>query len=115
MCTLAGAQLNVCYNCVDRHIKDKGDSVAIIWESDEPGQGRTYTYKEVLQEVSRVANVLLAHGVKKGDTVAVYLPMIPDLAFVMLACARIGAVHSVVFAGFSSDALRDRILDAKSK
>lgn len=105
----------MCYNCVDRHVESKGDQVAIIWEADEPGHSRKYTYKQVLQEVSRVANVLLAHGVRKGDTVAVYLPMIPDLAFVMLACARIGAIHSVVFAGFSSDALRDRIIDADSK
>jgi acetyl-CoA synthetase len=109
-------QLNVCYNCVDRHVKaGKGEQVAILFEGDEPGDVRRFTYSQVLAEVCRVANVLTYHGVRRGDTVAVYLPMIPDLAFVMLACARIGAVHSVVFAGFSADSLRDRILDAKSK
>lgn len=112
----ADGQLNVCYNCVDRHVDaGRGDTPAIIWEADEPGQAVTFTYKQVLQEVCRVANVLQKHGVRKGDTVAVYLPMIPAIAFVMLACARIGAVHSVVFAGFSADSLRDRILDARSK
>lgn len=109
-------QLNVCFNCVDRHVHaGRGDAPAIIWDGDEPGMVKTFTYKQVLNEVCRVADVLTSHGVRKGDTVAVYLPMIPDLAFVMLACARIGAVHSVVFAGFSADSLRDRIIDAKSK
>lgn len=112
----ADGQLNVCYNSVDRHIvAGRGDDVAIIWEGDEPGNVRKFTYKQVLEEVCRAANVLTHYGVRKGDTVAVYLPMMPDLAFIMLACARIGAVHSVVFAGFSSDSLRDRILDARSK
>ena len=96
-------------------IAGRGNTVAIIWEGDEPGDVRRFTYNDVLAEVCRVANVLTFHGVRRGDTVAVYMPMIPDLAFVMLACARIGAVHSVVFAGFSADSLRDRIVDAKSK
>ena len=111
----SGGQLNVSYQCIDRHIAERGDQTAIIFEGDEPDDVRTYTYKELLQEVCKTANTLLAHGVRKGDTVAIYLPMIPDLAFMMLACARIGAVHSVVFAGFSADSLRDRILDAGCK
>jgi acetyl-CoA synthetase len=89
--------------------------VAIIHEADEPGAGRSYTYAEALEEVCRLAGVLLAHGVRRGDAVAVYLPNTPELAFTMLACARIGAVHNVVFAGFSAESLRDRILDAKCK
>jgi len=112
----ADGQLNVSYNCLDRHIAaGRGETCAIIFEGDEPTDVRRYTYAQVLAEVCRVANVLLAAGVRRGDSVAVYLPMIPDLAFVMLACARIGAVHSVVFAGFSADSLRDRINDARSK
>lgn len=106
-------QLNVCYNCVDRWIPERGDQAALIFEADEIGQHRTFTYRQVLAEVCKAANVLLAQGVRRGDTVAVYMPMSPDLAFVMLACARIGAVHSVVFAGFSAESLRDRILDAQ--
>lgn len=87
-------QLNVSYNCIDRHVAaGRGEDVAIIWESDEPGRGRKYTYSQLLAEVCRVANVLTLHGVRKGDTVAIYLGMMPDLAFVMLACTRIGAVH----------------------
>jgi acetyl-CoA synthetase len=106
----------VSYNCLDRHVlAGRGSDVALIWDADEVGQGKTYTYQQVLDEVCRVANVMKHHGVRKGDTVAVYMPMTPDLAFVMLACTRIGAVHSVVFAGFSADSLRDRILDARSK
>ncbi|TMW64300.1 hypothetical protein Poli38472_012922 [Pythium oligandrum] len=108
-------KLNISYNCIDRHIPKNGDKVAIIWESDEPGQGKKITYKELLAEVSRIANTMKAAGVKKGDTVAIYLPMIPELAYTMLACTRIGAIHSVVFAGFSSDSLRDRIADARSQ
>ena len=107
--------MNVSHQCIDRHLADRGDQVAIIHEGDEPGTSRTFTYKQVLAETCKVANTLLAHGVRKGDTVAIYMPMIPDLAFAMLACARIGAVHSVVFAGFSADSLRDRILDAKCR
>uniref|UniRef100_A0A7S1C8B5 Acetyl-coenzyme A synthetase n=1 Tax=Bicosoecida sp. CB-2014 TaxID=1486930 RepID=A0A7S1C8B5_9STRA len=109
-----GGRLNVSYNCIDRHLEDRGDKTAIIWEDDE-GNTEHISYKKLLQEVSRVANVLKDQGVRKGDTVAVYLPMIPQLAYVMLACARIGAPHSVVFAGFSADSLRDRIVDGHSK
>ena len=112
----ADGQLNASYNCLDRHVDaGRGDATAIIFDADEPGRGRTYSYREALEQVCRVANVLLFHGVRRGDTVAVYMPMVPELAFVMLACARIGAVHSVVFAGFSADSLRDRIVDARSK
>lgn len=109
-----GGKLNVCYNCVDRHTAERGDAPAIIWEGDQPDEVRRITYIELLQAVSRMANVLLHHGVRRGDRVAIYLPMVPEAAMAMLACARIGAVHTVVFAGFSADALRDRIIDAKA-
>ena len=109
-----GGKLNVCYNCVDRHVAERGDQPAIIWEGDQPNEIRRITYIELLQAVSRMANVLLHYGVRRGDRVAIYLPMVPEAAVAMLACARIGAVHTVVFAGFSADALRDRILDAKA-
>jgi len=111
----AGGQLNACYNCVDRHLAERGDKTAIIWAADEAGDYEHITYRRLKYEVCKMANVLTAHGVKRGDRVAVYLPMIPALAYTMLACARIGAVHSVVFAGFSADSLRDRILDAGCK
>jgi acetyl-CoA synthetase len=111
----SGGRLNACYNCVDRHLPDRGEQTAIIWAADEPGEYRHISYREIKHNVARIANVLLAHGVKKGDRVCVYLPMIPELAYTMLACARIGAVHSVVFAGFSAESLRDRILDAGCK
>jgi acetyl-CoA synthetase len=107
-----GGKLNVAYNCVDRHVAARGDQVAILWEGDKPDEVRHITYRQLQRSVSRMANVLLRHGVRKGDRVAIYLPMIPEAAVAMLACARIGAVHTVVFAGFSADALRDRILDA---
>ena len=110
----AGGKLNAAYNCVDRHLASKGDDVAIIWESDEPGQSRKITYNEMAREVSRISNLMKQYGVKKGDVVTVYMPMIPEVAFVMLACTRIGAVHSVVFAGFSSDALTSRIVNCDS-
>ncbi|KAK2736611.1 acetyl-CoA synthetase, partial [Myotisia sp. PD_48] len=110
-----GGQLNASYNCVDRHAINDPNKVAIIYEADEPDQGRIITYGELLREVSRLAWVLRQQGVEKGDTVAIYLPMIPEAVIAFLACSRIGAVHSVVFAGFSSDSLRDRVLDAKSK
>ncbi|MBN1288930.1 MAG: acetate--CoA ligase [Actinobacteria bacterium] len=111
-----GGKLNVSYNCLDRHVKgDKGDKVALIWEPDEPGQNKTYTYKQLLDEVCKFANVMKKHGIQKGDRVCIYLPMIPELAIAMLACTRIGAIHSIVFGGFSSDALRDRILDSDCK
>ena len=108
-----GGKLNVSYNCLDRHVKTaKRDKVAYIWEADEPGQSKTLTYRQLYDEVCKFANVLKKYGVKKGDRVCVYLPMILELPIAMLACARIGAIHSVVFGGFSSDSLRDRILDS---
>lgn len=110
-----GGKLNASENCIDRHVKDKGDKVAIIWEADEPGESKKITYRELQREVSRMANVLRHNGIRKGDRVALYMPMIPEAVYAMLACARIGAVHSVVFAGFSAEALRDRINDAKCK
>nr|BAJ83612.1 acetyl CoA synthetase [Neurospora crassa] len=108
-------ELNASYNCVDRHAHKDPNRVAIIYEADEPGQGRNVTYGELLREVSKLAHVLTNLGVRKGDTVAIYLPMIPEAIVAMLACTRIGAIHSVVFAGFSSDSLRDRVVDAQSK
>ncbi|MDX5360963.1 MAG: acetate--CoA ligase [Alphaproteobacteria bacterium] len=106
--------LNVSANCIDRHLKDKADKVAIIWEGDEPTDDKKITYRELHEQVCRLANAMKANGVKKGDRVTIYLPMIPEAAYAMLACARIGAVHSVVFGGFSPDALAGRIEDAKS-
>jgi acetyl-CoA synthetase len=111
----SGGRLNVSYNCVDRHLATRGEQTAIIWAADEPGVYRHISYRELKHEVCRVANVLLAHGVRKGDRVCIYMPMIPETAYTMLACARIGAVHSVVFGGFSAESLRDRILDAQCK
>ncbi|WP_460950617.1 acetate--CoA ligase [Pseudomonas marginalis] len=108
----AGGQLNVSYNCIDRHLGQRADQPAFIWEGDDPAQSSTITYRQLHQNVSRLANVLKSRGVKKGDRVCIYMPMIPEAAYAMLACTRIGAVHSVVFGGFSPDALRDRILDA---
>jgi acetyl-CoA synthetase len=110
-----GGRLNACYNCVDRHLNDKGDQAAIIWVKDEPGEYERISYRRLKHEVARVANVLKHHGVQKGDRVCIYMPMIPELAYTMLACARIGAIHSIVFGGFSSEAIRDRILDAGCK
>ncbi|MFH1081378.1 MAG: acetate--CoA ligase [Pseudomonadota bacterium] len=110
-----GGKLNVSYNCLDKHLKTRGDKVAIQWEGNEPGEDRALTYKQMHEEVCKFANVLKAQGVKKGDRVQIYLPMIPELAISMLACTRIGAIHSIVFGGFSSDSLRDRIEDSKSK
>ncbi|MES9924783.1 MAG: acetate--CoA ligase [Candidatus Thiodiazotropha endolucinida] len=107
-----GATLNVAYNCLDRHLESRGDQVAIIWEGDNPDEDRKITYRELHEEVCKFANVLKSRGVKKGDRVSLYLPMIPEAAVAMLACTRIGAVHSIVFGGFSPDALRDRILDS---
>ena len=107
-----GGRLNAAHNCIDRHLAKRGDQVAIIWVGDEPGSYTNVTYRELHEHVGRFANVLKRYGVKKGDRVCIYLPMIPEAVYAMLACARIGAVHSVVFAGFSSDALRDRIVDA---
>jgi acetyl-CoA synthetase len=107
-----GGQLNVAYNCIDRHLEKRGEQLAIIWEGDNPAESAHITYNKLHHNVSRLANVLKSRGVKKGDRVCIYMPMIPEAAYAMLACARIGAVHSVVFGGFSPDALRDRILDA---
>ncbi|MGW8227922.1 MAG: acetate--CoA ligase [Gammaproteobacteria bacterium] len=107
-----GGKLNVSYNCIDRHLKDRGDQVAIIWESDDPATDSKITYRELHEHVSKLANVLKARGVKKGDRVCIYMPMIPEAAYAMLACTRIGAVHSVVFGGFSPESLKDRILDS---
>ena len=107
------AKLNVTYNCLDRHVKaGHGDKTAIIWEGNDPNESKMFTYAQVLAEVEKFANVLKANGVKKGDRVCIYLQMIPELAFTMLACARIGAVHSIVFGAFSADALVDRINDS---
>ena len=108
----AGGQLNVSYNCIDRHLAQRADQPAFIWEGDDPTKSSNITYRQLHQNVSRLANVLKSRGVKKGDRVCIYMPMIPEAAYAMLACTRIGAVHSVVFGGFSPDALRDRILDA---
>jgi len=106
--------LNVSANCIDRHLPARAKQTAIIWEGDDPTQSRHITYEELHREVCRFANVLKAHGVQRGDRVTIYLPMIPEAAYAMLACARIGAVHSVVFAGFSPDSLAGRILDCAS-
>jgi acetyl-CoA synthetase len=103
-----GGKLNVSYNCLDKHLKTRANKVAIQWEGNEPTESRALTYKQMHEEVCKFANVLKAQGIKKGDRVQIYLPMIPELAIAMLACTRIGAVHSIVFGGFSSDSLRDR-------
>jgi len=109
-------KLNASYNCIDRHIKNgHGDETAIIWEGNDPNQSRKFTYKDLLKEVSQFANALKSLGVEKGDRVCIYMQMVPELAFAVLACARIGAVHSVVFGAFSSDSLRDRINDSECK
>jgi acetyl-CoA synthetase len=108
-------RLNASYNCIDRHAFKNPDKAAIIYEADEPGKGRTISYGELLRKTSQLAWTLKQMGVKKGDTVALYLPMIPEAVVAFMACIRIGAVHSVVFAGFSADSLRDRIIDANSK
>jgi acetyl-CoA synthetase len=110
-----GGRLNACYNCVDRHLETRGDQDAIIWVKDEPGEYEHISYRQLKHEVSRVANVLRFHGVRAGDRVCIYMPMIPELAYTMLACTRIGAVHSIVFGGFSAESIRDRIIDARAK
>ncbi|VVN85220.1 Acetyl-coenzyme A synthetase [Pseudomonas fluorescens] len=108
----AGGKLNVSYNCIDRHLEQRGDQTALLWEGDDPAESAQITYKKLHHHVCRLANVLKSRGVKKGDRVCIYMPMIPEAAYAMLACTRIGAVHSVVFGGFSPDSMRDRILDA---
>ncbi|MCC0021887.1 MAG: acetate--CoA ligase [Nitratireductor sp.] len=105
---------NVSYNCIDRHLKKRGDQTAIIWEGDNPYDDKKITYNELYDKVCRLANVMKSNGVKKGDRVTIYMPMIPEAAYAMLACARIGAIHSIVFGGFSPDALAGRIVDCKS-
>lgn len=111
----AGGKVNACYNCVDRHAQRTPDKVAIIWEGDEPGTTQQITYAQLQRQVCRIADVMRSQGVKKGDVVTIYMPMVPELAMVMLACARIGAIHSIVFAGFSSESLRGRIEDCDSR
>jgi acetyl-CoA synthetase len=108
-----GATTNITYNCLDRHLDERGDQEAIIWEGNEPGEDRVLTYKQLHAEVCKFANVLKDRGVRKGDRVSIYMPMIPELAIAMLSCARIGAIHSIVFGGFSSEALADRICDSE--
>ena len=108
-------KVNVSYNCLDRHLEKRGNQIALIWEGNEPTEDRKFTYKELHEQVCKFANVLKKNGVKKGDRVTFFLPMIPELAIGILACTRIGAVHSVVFGGFSAEALRDRIQDCKSE
>jgi len=110
-----GGKTNIVYNCVDRHLDTRGDQTAIIWEGNEPGEDGKLTYRELHELVCKFANVLKSRGVQKGDRVSIYLPMIPELAIAMLACARIGAVHSIVFGGFSADSLADRIVDSTCK
>jgi acetyl-CoA synthetase len=107
-----GAKLNVSYNCLDRHLDSRGDQVAVIWEGDNPKNDEKITYRQLHEEVCKFANVLKSRGVKKGDRVSIYMPMVPEVVVAMLACARIGAIHSVVFGGFSPSSLRDRILDS---
>ena len=110
------AKLNVSYNCLDRHVENgHGNDIAIIWEGNEPNLEKKFTYKQLLDEVQKFANVLESQGIKKGDRVCIYLQMIPELAISMLACTRIGAIHSIVFGGFSAESLRDRINDSSCK
>ncbi len=111
-----GGKLNIAYNCLDRHLENgRADKTAIIWEGEPEGDAKKYSYKELHTEVCKFANVLKKHGIKKGDRVCIYLPMIPELAIAMLACVRIGAIHSIVFGGFSAASIRDRIVDAEAK
>ena len=108
-----GAKTNMTYNCLDRHLETRGDQPALLWEGNEPGEDRIITYRQLYEHVCKFANVLKGFGVKKGDRVTIYLPMIPELSIAMLACARIGAIHSVVFGGFSAESLKDRIVDSE--
>src|ERR1700719_3877312 len=107
--------LNVAWNCIDRHLEKRANQTAIIWEGDDPSESKHITYKQLHDEVCKFANILRTRNVKKGDRVTIYLPMIPEAAYAMLACARIGAIHSVVFGGFSPDSLAQRITDCQSK
>ncbi len=110
-----GAQLNVSVNCIDRHLPQRANDIALIWEGDDPNESQTFSFQDLKNEVCRFANVLKAQGVSKGDRVCIYMPMIPEAAFAMLACSRIGAIHSVVFGGFSPEALKDRINDSSCR
>ena len=110
-----GAKTNITYNCLDRHLQARGDHVAIIWEGNSPGEDAKLTYRELHEQVCKFANVLKSKGVKKGDRVSIYMPMVKELAIAMLACARIGAIHSIVFGGFSAESLADRIVDSGCK
>lgn len=107
--------LNLSANCLDRHLSQRGDHTAIIWEGDDPSHSKNITYRELHAEVCRFANVLKQCGIQKGDVVAIYMPMVPEAAVAMLACARIGAIHTVIFAGFSPEAVSGRIIDCKAK
>ncbi len=107
-----GGKTNITVNCIDRHLESRGDQIAILWEGNEPGENRSLTYNELYVEVCRFSNVLKKYDVHKGDRISIYMPMVPELAIAMLACARIGAIHSIVFGGFSSTALADRIVDS---
>ena len=107
--------LNLAANCLDRHLAERGDQTAIIWEGDDASQSKHITYRELHHDVCRFANVLLDLGIKKGDVVAIYMPMVPEAAVAMLACARIGAIHSVIFGGFSPEAVAGRIIDSNSR
>ncbi|MEE8371520.1 MAG: AMP-binding protein, partial [Sphingomonadales bacterium] len=106
--------LNACYNCIDRHLPGRAGQIALIWEGDDPNESSSVTYQQLFDHVCRFANVLKARGVKKGDRVTIYMPMILETVYAMLACARIGAVHSVVFGGFSPDSIAGRITDCRS-
>lgn len=110
-----GGKLNISYNCIDRHVKERGDQAALLWEGDEPGLVKTVTYSELQREVCRIANFMKGKGIKRGDVVTVYMPMVLELPMVLLACTRIGAIHSVVFAGFSATSLAERIQNCDSQ
>ena len=107
-----GGKINVAHNCIDRHLKTNSEKIALIWEGDDPNKSQEISYKKLHEEVCRLANILKKLGAKKGSRVCIYMPMIPEAIYSMLACARIGAIHSVVFGGFSAESLKDRILDA---
>jgi acetyl-CoA synthetase len=107
-----GGKLNASVNCIDRHLKDRGKKIALIWEGDNPYESKHISYEQLHSEVCKFSNILKKREIKKGDRVCIYMPMIPEAAYAMLACARIGAIHSVVFGGFSPESLKDRILDS---
>ena len=106
-------KLNACYNCVDRHLETRQDQIALIWEGNQPNETRSLTYLALYEQICQFANVLKQYGVKKGDRVCIYMPMLPEIVIAMLACARIGAIHSVVFGGFSADALKTRLFKSR--